>query len=171
MALSDEQKNALANESRARAVETKLATVRGNLEVIGSISRLLSLQSSDAQIRMEALLTESSGLRNAAGPGLTDDFGERSIIDNAASTERNEGVTATLTAIRNNPSITVEQAIAAYTSAAMATRPSDRQWLLMSPQSLLNEYIANLVTRGSITEPTFAAMVQWVLTTPSDKVF
>lgn len=170
MALTESQRAALANDSRIQALKVKIAKLQGINEQSQSFARLLSTQNADTQIRLQTAQTELDALQLGAGPGITEEFGDRSIVDNAASAERTAGQIACIMAAKANPDLTQEEALTIWTTAALAARPADRQWLLNNPVSVLMEYLANLVAAGQIAEPTWAALAAWVLATPIEDI-
>lgn len=171
MALSNEQRIALANEARAQALAVKIAGLKGQQDATSLISRMLSSQSSDAAQRIQLAQTELDALKLNAGPGVTDEYGERSVVDNAATAERTAGQIAVAMAIKQSAgAVTQDEALMMWETAALATRPAERQWLLNNPTNVLREYLANLVDRGAIPEATWEAMVAWVVATPIEEL-
>ena len=90
-----------------------------------------------------------------------------SVIDNAAYAERQAGKAAVITYVTANPSCAQSDAVAAWTTGALAARPADRQWLLMSPDGLFGEYSANLLALGLITDASWPTLASWIAATPA----
>ena len=90
-----------------------------------------------------------------------------SVIDNAAYAERQAGKAAVITYVKANPSCAQSDAVAAWTTGALAARPADRQWLLMSPDGLFGEYSANLLALGLITDASWPTLASWIAATPA----
>jgi D-serine deaminase-like pyridoxal phosphate-dependent protein len=90
-----------------------------------------------------------------------------SIIDNASFTERQAGKAAVIAYVKANPGCSAADAIAAWNAGALAARPADRQWLLMNTEGLLEEYAANLLAAGIITDQSWPTMAGWIVATPA----
>jgi hypothetical protein len=170
MAITDEQKNALANQVRTQMLEVKIAKMQGSIEASANLSQLLSSQNNDANQRLNSATIELNALKLDAGPGITDDFGERSIVDNAATAERTAGQLAVVSAIKATPAITEDEALAVWNTAALASRPPNRQWLLNNPANILQEYLANLVAGGLIADTNWSSLTAWVFATDINTV-
>jgi len=89
-----------------------------------------------------------------------------SILDNALLAERQAGKQAAILHIQATPSCPQADAVAAWTTAALASRPADRQWLLQDGNSLLDEFMANAAAAGYIATPTWPAFAAWIAATP-----
>ena len=168
--LTDEQRSALANETRIKALQLKIARHESAAAVTASLAKIISTQNNDYTQRILSAQQELNGLLLGSGPGITAEYGSRSVVDNAASEERSAGQAAVIGALKENPELTLEDILPIWTTAALSTRPADRQWLLNSPQGLLNEYMSNLLEAGQIPEATFEAFRQWIVDTPVEQM-
>lgn len=157
----------LSNEARRNELKRKIAAIEQELKDVSTYAALFSQTNVDAQRRLTSATAELSALESGAGPGITADFGPKSTVTQACEAERAAGKSATIDYIKANPACTQEDALAAYRTAALATRPAERPWLLCDPASLLSEYMANLVP-DKIAEATWAAFAAFVVATDKD---
>lgn len=72
--------------------------------------------------------------------------------------------------VKANPTCVEADAEVAYRTAALAARPADRQWLLVDPGSLRQEYSANLVKLGLIPDTSWASWAAWIVATDRDTI-
>lgn len=159
---------AVAKEAKVKELQLKLAKLQSGLDARNQLILSMNAQGTVDSQSISALQTELNTLLQDGTPVITDNFGARSVVDNAASAERVAGQTAAISAIKANPSITSADTITAWTTAALAARPSDRQWLLCDPSSLLQEYTANLVALKAIPDNTWASFTTFIVNTPTD---
>jgi hypothetical protein len=72
--------------------------------------------------------------------------------------------------MKANPTCAEADAEAAYRTAALAARPSDRQWLLIDPSSLRQEYTATLKALGMIPDTTWESWRAWIVATDKNTI-
>lgn len=90
-----------------------------------------------------------------------------SVIDNAAYAERQAGKAALIDFVKTDQSCSLDAAVVAWTTGALTARPDDRQWMLMSPEGLFQEYAANLKAYGLITDVSWPTLAGWIAVTPA----
>ncbi len=156
---------ALANEARRQELRLKVAALSGQQAANASLASSLSVQASDLEQRLASAKAQLATLEQGAGPGITDDFGEYSTLEQAMRVERFAGKAACIDYVKANPTCAEADALAAYKTAALAARPADRQWLLIDPSSLRQEYSASLVKLGLIPDTTWASWAAWIVAT------
>lgn len=167
----------LANEARRQELKSRVAQYQGELSAIDKASVTLNAFAVNLTSQYTQKHTELSNakdelalLESGAGPGLTEYFGEYSGTDKAMRTERFAGKAAAVEAVKANPECTEDEATAAYTVAALAARPAERQWLLQDPVALRKEYSANLKSFGYIPDETWESWRAWILATPTEVI-
>lgn len=138
--------------------QISMKTIKADLDSL--VYKVAQMQAAAAT----ELATATAQLQGTAGYRLV------STVDDAANVERTAGQVAVITMIKANPAnakepakavysedgttiitpaeedtrTTQEAAMAEWNRAALAARPTDRQWLLHNPDSLLKEYMANI---------------------------
>ena len=95
-------------------------------------------------------------------------LGTISSVTSLLVAERNAGIQAAATLIQTTPTTTLEQALAAWTTAATTatTLPS----LLQDPNLLFNLYAQNLHQAGAIPDTTWESMATWIVATPITEI-
>ena len=95
-------------------------------------------------------------------------LGTISSVTSLLVAERNAGIQAAATLIQTTPTTTLEQALAAWTTAATTatTLPS----LLQDPNLLFNLYAQNLHQAGAIPDTTWASVAAWIVATPLSEI-
>ena len=95
-------------------------------------------------------------------------LGTISSVTSLLVAERNAGIQAAATLIQTTPTTTLEQALAAWTTAATTatTLPS----LLQDPNLLFNLYAQNLHQAGAIPDTTWASVAAWIVATPITEI-
>lgn len=155
---------ALANEARRQEARAKVASLQGASTAVAALAAAANAQSLSAMQDLVAARAELAAL-DSTGPGLTDAFGEYSTLEQAMRLERFAGKGAVVDLVKAKPDTSEADATAAYTAAALAARPADRQWLLIDPAALRQEYSANLVAAGYIPVPTWEAWRAFIIAT------
>ena len=119
-------------------------------------SYLVAKQAVDA-----AQQTYDNALQDSIAAGT---LGTISSVTSLLVAERNAGIQAAATLIQTTPTTTLEQALAAWTTAATTatTLPS----LLQDPNLLFNLYAQNLHQAGAIPDTTWESMATWIVATP-----
>jgi hypothetical protein len=168
MAYDANTKTALANEARRQELGKKVARLRGEVDAIASFASLAARTNTDAVRRLQSATDELSALEAGAGPGLTDEFGDRSSVDLLLRTERFAGKSAAVDYVKANPECTEAEAIAAWKDAAKAA--TGLPGVIQSPAALGALYRQNLMQAGMIRESTWEAQRAWILATPAETV-
>ena len=137
----------------AQTQERYKALVEAKTILDGAVSAVALLQTAAAQALQQAQALSGSAT-----------VGALTTVDQACNAERTAGQTAVVQTVKTDPTTTEEAAKAAWRSAALASRPADRQWLLCDPDGLLQEYQANL---GLADWEAFRA---WIVATPIDQM-
>lgn len=154
--------------------QTAMKAIKGDLD--GIVYKVAQMQASAAT----ELAAATVQLQGTAGYRLV------TTVDDASNAERTAGQTAVISLIKANsanstnpaaavyaedgvtvitpaeddaPRTTQVAAIEAWNVAALAARPTDRQWLLHDPSALLKEYMAN------VGLPAWADFRMWIMNT------
>jgi hypothetical protein len=139
----------LANEARRQELRQKIAGLQGSMNATASAVQRLNSVNSDAQIALAAAQDELISLETGAGPGITADFGPKSIITQLVETERFAAKDASIDFIKANPNCTEEEAAEAWNTAALASHPEFpkviQDALVMSALYRVNLLKANLI--------------------------
>lgn len=147
--MSDSLSLSLAKASGAKAA---LLPIKGAVD---------ALQAQAAQ----EIATITAQLQGTAGYRLT------SAVDDRANFERTVGQTAVALAVKADPLITLEAAMAIWTANATAYRESiGRTTPTQNPAGCLEEYLLDMTAAGNIPEPTWEAFRAWIYATPLDKL-
>jgi hypothetical protein len=109
-------------------------------EITATVQRAVQEETERRAVRSVIL-----GMSGAADGSIIEGYGKYSGLEQEAREERFAGKGAAIDFIVANPECTEEEAILAYSTAALAARPSDRQYILLNPASLLKEYRKNAV--------------------------
>lgn len=163
MAITDVQ-TALANEARRQELRQKIAGLQGSMNATASFVQRLNSVNSDAQISLASAQDELIALEAGAGPGITDDFGPKSIITQLVETERFAAKSATIDYVKANPTCTEADAAQAWDAAALASHPDFTQ-VIQSGLVMSALYRANLVKANLLAENTWEAHRTLILNT------
>ncbi|SRR6266568_4246561 len=169
MATTDVQ-TALANEARRQELRAQVASLQGQAKATAMLAEALANTNADATKQLTDARAQLTSFEAGAGPGITDDFGAYSTLEQAMRAERFAGKAAVVDHVKANPTCSEADAELAYRTAALAARPSDRQWLLVAPASLRQEYSASLVKLGLISDTTWASWAAWIVATDRDTI-
>ena len=142
------------NATLARLSGTRDGLVAAKSEFDAALARVAAAQVSNAS-EIAAVVAQLQGVDGYRAVTSTDD---------ACNVERTAGQKSVIAAIKADPTLTESQAKKAWRTAALASRPADRQWLLCDPDGLLQEYQANL---GMADWEAFRA---WIVATPVDQM-
>ena len=164
MAATDIQ-TALANEARLNAQRRLVASLEGQAASSAMLAQAVSNANSDANRQLADARTQLATLEAGGGPGVTDTFGEYSTLEQAMRAERFAGKAASIDFVKANPACSEADAEVAYRAAALAARPADRQWLLIDPASLRQEYTATLKAANMIPDTTWESWRAWIIAT------
>ena len=110
----------------------------------------------EAQVALDTAIAQ--GLQSGA-------VGTLSSVTQILLTERDAGITAAIAYVQANPSCAQADAVAAWTTAALAATslPS----LLQDPNALCAIYAGNLAKEGAIPDTTWASLAAWIVATPA----
>jgi len=154
--MSDPLSLSLAKASGAKAA---LLPLKGAVDALQA--QLAQAQTAYAQ----EIATITAQLQGTAGYRLT------SAVDDRANTERTVGQTAVALAVKADPALTLEAAMAIWTVNATAYRESiGRTTPTQNPEGCLEEYLLDMTAAGNISEPTWEAFRAWIYSTPLDKL-
>ena len=142
---------------RTSATHTALTDAKTLVE--GVLARLTQTQSQNAASLAE--LTASLKATSSA-------YGEYSATDQILHVERFAGKAASIDHVKANPNCNENQAIKAWTDAALAA--TGRKTLLQDPGELGAIYREQLVAAGIIAEPTWEAQRAWIAATDKGAV-
>ena len=165
--MDETTKTALANEARRQELGKKVHQLRGEASATASMASAASSANNDALRRLQAAQAELAALESGAGPGLTDDFGERSAIELFERRERFAGKRASLDHVHANPEASEKEAIKAWETAALAE--TGLTVLLQDPAALGALYRANLLAAGAVADTTWEAQRAWILARAVDE--
>lgn len=140
---------------RTSATHTALTNAKALVE--GVLSQLTMTQSQNA-----ATLAELTATLKAASSA----YGEYSATDQILRTERFAGKSASIEFVKANPNCNENQAIKAWTDAAIAA--TGRSKLMQDPGELGALYREQLLAAGLIAAPTWEAQRAWIVATPKD---
>jgi hypothetical protein len=159
----------VANEARRNEARREVAREEGAVDATARLATEVSKENLSAGTRLAAARARLAALE-AAGPGVTDDFGPYSTIDQAMQTERYAGKAAAIEYVKANPACTEADAVLAYQAAAIAARPPDRQYLLQMPDGLLREYRELAAQLGLTPDATWESFRALLVATPADEL-
>lgn len=163
MALDTTTANALANEARKQEARASVAGLRAEVNAYAVLGQILSSTNGDAQRRLTNALSELAALEAGAGPGLTDEFGGRSSVDQLLRTERFAGKSAAVDFVKANPECLKADAIAAWEEAAKAA--TGLPLVIQSPAALGALYRQQLLANGLIQADTWEEQRAWIVAT------
>jgi len=166
--LSTDQQIALANEVRLQAAALHSATLQGQVTAFGNAAQVLSSLSQDAAKQLAVASQALAALQVGIGPGITADFGAYTSIDQLLKTERNAGITAAVLYIQANPTCAEDQAVTAWTTAAIAA--TGLSACIIPPLNLLPLYAGNAVAEKLIPDASFASLAAWIVATPTTTI-
>jgi len=146
-----------------------LAKACGNREALLPIKGLvdaLQAQLAQAQTRAAQEVADiSAQLQGIAG------YRQVSLVDDRANFERTVGQTAVALAVKADPEIKLNAAMAIWTNSATAYREAiGRTTPTQNPEGCLEEYLMDMTAAGNIAEPTWEAFRAWIYQTPLDKL-
>jgi len=78
--------------------------------------------------------------------------------------ERNAGIQGAATFIQANPTCTLDEAVQAWTTSAIAA--TELQVLIQNPNTLFQIYATNLHNAGVISDTTWESLRSWIIATP-----
>lgn len=166
MATTDVQ-TALANESRRQELRQKIAGLQGSMNATSSIVQRLNSVNSDDQISLTSAQAELAALESGAGPGVTADYGPKSIVTQLVESERFAAKDATIAYVKANPGCTEEEAAQAWDAAALASHP-DFTMVIQGGLVMSAMYRANLLKAELISENTWESHRAFILNTSTE---
>lgn len=160
---------ALANESRRQELKQKIANLVGSINATaGAVQRLNSINS-DNQIAYQAARDELDALETGAGPGITADYGPKSIITQMVELERFAAKDAVIDYVKANPECTEDDAAQAWDAAALASHPDFAQ--VIQPALVMSAlYRANLVKASLIPDDTWESHRAFIINTAKTSI-
>jgi hypothetical protein len=169
MTTATDIQTAFANEARRQEKRLKIAALQGAMNATASAVQKLNSVNSDAQIMLAQAQAELSALEAGAGPGITADYGPKSIVTQMVEIERFASKDAVIAFVKANPDCSEEEALAQWDAAALASHP-DFPMVIQSGAAMAALYRANLLKARLITENTWEAHRQWILVTPTEVI-
>ena len=163
MALDTTTQTALANEARRQAAQTKVATLQGAIASQASTGEVLSRQNGDTLRQLQSAQAELTAILAGAGAGLTSDFGAYSSVDQLLRTERFAGKSASVDFIKANPTCAEVDAIAAWTTAALAA--TGLTALVVPAENYATLYRTRLKSAGMVPDITWESQRAWIVAT------
>jgi ankyrin repeat protein len=170
MATVSDVQIALTNEARRTELKTKLAGLQGAMDATASVVSRLSMLNNDTAIQFNAAQAELAALEVGAGPGITADFGPKSVITQFLETEREVAKAACVAYIKANPSCTESAAATAWDQAAAANNASTINMSVQSGLAMGRLYARNLAAQGLAPDSTWGSFRAWVIATPTDVI-
>jgi hypothetical protein len=164
MATTEEQMGWMANEARRQELRQKVAGLKGTIDATASAIQKLNSVNSDNQILLTEAQSELASLEAGAGPGITDDFGPKSVITQLVESERLAAKSAAIDFIKANPACTEDEAATAWNDAALASHP-DFTTVIQDAITLSKVYKANLLKANMITDDTWESYRTFILNT------
>lgn len=156
---------ALANEARRQELKQKVARLTGSINATASIVQRLNSVNSDDRIALDSARDELAALEVGAGPGVTADYGPKSIVTQLVETERFAAKSASIDFIKDNPECTEEEVDAVWSAAALESHP-EFPFVIQNGLVMSALYRANLLSAGLIPENTWEAHRTFILNTP-----
>ena len=112
----------------------------------------------------EAQVVLTQAQADLAAQVVAGQAGAYSSVDLMLQKERAAGKSAVIDFIKANPTCTEDQAVAAWTPAALAATGLPTP--IVPPGNYLDLFTADLLSQGLIPDQTFASLVAWVVATP-----
>ena len=160
-------KTALANEARRQQAAQRLEGLRGRQTLLGELAQVVATLARDTAQEVSDAAQQVSALAAGAGPGLTDEFGEYSSVDQLLRRERFAGKRASLEHVHANPEASEKESIKAWETAALAE--TGLTVLLQDPAALGALYRSNLKASGAVLDTTWEAQRAWILARTVDE--
>lgn len=155
---------ALANEARRQELKLKVGGLKASKDSINALVLDLQAKLVNLDMQVAPVQQELTALEQGAGPGITADFGQKSIVTQLLEAERDAAKSAVIDLIKSDTTTTEAQAAAAWNIAAAATH----SYLPMAVQDGLamgRLYQLNLYTKHLISTPTWEDQKAWIITT------
>lgn len=165
---TDDQRN-FANEARRGELRIKAAGLKSTMDATSSIAQRLNSMNSDTLVALQAVQSELAALEAGAGPGITADYGPKSIITQMVESERFAAKDAVIDYVKANPDCTEEDAAQAWDAAAIASHPDFPQ-VIQGALVMSALYRANLLRARIITEDTWAAHRTFIINTAKSTI-
>jgi hypothetical protein len=154
----------LANQARLYQLLQKAAKLQGAADATASISQRLNSVNSDTLIELGEVQAEIQALQLGAGPGITADFGPKSVITQLVEAERFAAKDAAIVFVQANPTCSEADAAAAWNAAALASHP-DFEHVIQDGLVMSALYRANLLKAGLIPDDTWESHRAFILNT------
>lgn len=159
----------LANEARRNELRLSIAGLVGQMNATASAVQRLNSVNSDSQIQLAERQAELAALEAGAGPGVTADFGRKSVVTQFVESERFAAKDAVIAFVKANPECTEEDAAAQWDTAALASHP-EFPLVIQDARAMSKLYRSHLLAGGLITDDSWEAQRQWILTTSTDVI-
>lgn len=164
MTTTTDVQTALANEARRQELRQKIAGLQGSMNATASLVQRLNSVNSDAQISLSSAQDELVALEAGAGPGITADYGPKSIITQLVETERFAAKSAAIDYIKANPTCTEDEAAQAWNEAALASH-TDFVFVIQDAIIMSKVYRANLLKANLIPDDTWESYRTFIVNT------
>lgn len=160
---------ALANEARRVSLTAQAAQLQGVLDTVNTISTNINSIKYNAQQQKSAVDASLVSITSSTGPGITADFGPKSVIDQFLDAERYAAKSATIDFIKANPTCTEQEAANIWNTAAIASHP---EFIYAVQEGLVmgKLYQVNLTSRLFISSPTWENQRTWITATAKDVI-
>jgi hypothetical protein len=163
MSITDVQ-TALANEARRQELRQKIAGLQGSMNATASLVQRLNSVNSDAQISLASAQDELVALEAGAGPGITADYGPKSVITQLVEAERAAAKDAAIDYIKANPTCAEADAATAWNNAALASH-TDFPVVIQDAITMSKLYKANLIKANLIPDDTWESYRTFIVNT------
>lgn len=169
MATTEEQMGWMANEARRQELRQKIAGLKGTIDATASAVQKLNSVNSDNQILLTESQSELAALEAGAGPGITADFGPKSIVTQLIEQERFAAKSAAIDFIKSNPQCTEDEAAEVWNTAALNSHPDFPQ-VIQGALIMSALYRANLVKANLIPDNTWESHRTFIVNTAKDVI-
>ena len=160
-------RTALVNEARRQQAAQRLEGLRGRQTLLGELAQVVATLARDTAQEVSDAAQQVSALAAGAGPGLTDEFGEYSSVDQLLRRERFAGKRASLEHVHAHPQAAEAEALDAWRTAALAE--TGLPTLLQDPAAMGALYRSNLKASGAVLDTTWEAQRAWILARTVDE--
>lgn len=164
MATTEEIQTALANEARRQELRAKIANLQGSIDATSSVVQRLNSVNSDAQVSLSDAQSQLATLEAGAGPGVTADYGPKSVITQLVESEREAAKSAAIDYVKANQTCAEADAAKAWDDAALASH-TDFTMVIQTGAVMLPLYRANMAKAAVIPDSTWESQRTWVINT------
>lgn len=157
-----------ARDARRQELRVAEAELKGRLNAQSEQAQAISAANAATRAALQAKRGELAALEVGDGAGIGSDLGPYSAIDQLLRTERFAGKAASIDAIKADPTISLADAEAAWTVAALAATGLDR--IGVEPGFYGAIYRQQLHAAGRIQEATWEAQRAWIVATDKAEI-